>query len=433
MEIIDLYKHNVGFLIHYYRKKLDVSLDIFLKNNKTFYTQYCLSCNKCTNLETICSPKTLYKIENGLIPRSECVYYQLCEKLNKSIDLNHEILNNHYKFHIKIQSLLIDSLLNFSKSNLCKIKTLLVQHQSYRHLIFFNEIFNFYCDFIDFKLEQKLPNSKNIEIYLYLKNFINEVDKKLILLLFYEIKWKINLSQSALDNIVLECHSFIDDPLFYSFKLDSICNNNLLNAYVYLEQNEFSEFDKKNPVDQYYLLNHLAYIQLNSSAFDNAYISINKCINIMKDNDDCFSKPTILACYKKLGIICFQLNKYNESVSCFQKVINNNLSIGINYSLFFHSLEKLHDFDTINEMINKIDINHFSNYDEKTILIYYKMKYTSKNLSKYHLSELEDYICINIKPLIPTLGSIQNHIFLSDLKWLISKTNNYKKLFIFQK
>lgn len=84
-------------------------------------------------------------------------------------------------------------------------------------------------------------------------------------------------------------------------------------------------------------------------------------------------------------------------------------------------------------MINKIDINHFSNYDEKTILIYYKMKYTSKNLSKYQLSELEDYICINIKPLIPTLGSIQNHIFLSDLKWLISKTNNYKKLFIFQK
>ena len=66
---------------------------------------------------------------------------------------------------------------------------------------------------------------------------------------------------------------------------------------------------------------------------------------------------------------------------------------------------------------------------ERKITIYYKRKYQSEPLTKKQMSELEDYICEEIKHFLNRMGDLLKNIFLDDLLNYVEKTSNYKKLY----
>lgn len=333
-----------------------------------------------------------------------------------------------------IQESLIHYLSDFSKSNLCKLKLLIEQQlKILNNHIYFSEIYNLYIDIIDFAVASKKPNIKNLDIYVFLKDITETNDKKLILYYLYEISFKI--SNNLLDRkaIALQCSNYLDEPLFYKMKLHAKSNGNFLDAYVYLAGKELPTINNLNVNHKYCLYNQLAFIQLNSNAYESSYETTKLCLNLVETYPDSFSDIQLLETYKKLGIICYTLHKYEEVVQYLLKPIEAGSTIGANYALFFHSLEKLNTITTIKNILNMIDLNKIGNQNEKIVLVYYKMKYETNELTKNRMCDLEDYICLNLGPALKNIGEIHEQIFFDDLKFYISKTANYKKLFTFQK
>lgn len=73
-----------------------------------------------------------------------------------------------------------------------------------------------------------------------------------------------------------------------------------------------------------------------------------------------------------------------------------------------------------------------SNDTIKYIIKYYSKKHKKTLLNKLEYSELEDYICedLNVNSL---KSGIYTQILHEELKFLVSKTQNYKKLLLYEK
>ena len=424
-------KEIIGRLIYYYRKKKNINIATFLKDNASFCKTNCTICKK-TIKSSICAPKTLRKIENGIVLDDECYYLRLCNQLGRKIKLNRSIISKIQIF----QNKLTDLLTCLSCPELSKLYTLIsLTLRKYTNSIYIEEILNLYLDTINFQLYRKIPEKRNMEIYYAIKDYVNETDKKIILLLLCHVQFKSPTAEYSKTRIIQECKQYFDDPLFYEIKiLDIAISHNSLNAYSLLKEYETEKMKNAPVYLQYIFFKTIALIQLNAKFYQASFDTMRKCL-ILIENNPIFNEYMLNKCYCQIGIICFQLGKYTDVTHYYLSVLDNNYFLGLNYCLLFYSLEQSNRAYEIKPIIDKIDFFSTNNQDNivKSLIIYYKIKYSKDLDDKNHLSELENIICEDLVKIIKVGGKIYTQILVSDLTSYISITCNYKKLFIFIK
>lgn len=421
-------KRMIGLLVFYYRKKLDINLDEFLYNTGKYYSDNCIACNLCSNSVMICTPKTLYRIEKGCISKNECYYHRLAEKLDKEFIVDRKIYNRLHQY----ESCLIDYLVNFSKKKLSKLESLIdTDLLKYSNMIYISEKLNLLKDIINFKLYRLSPDKDKIELYLYMKDHFEDPDRKLLLLFLYDIRFRLKTFNIDYETIINECNDHNDDPLFYRIKLANIAQMNYLDAYPRLKNEETNNIENLNNYQKYSLYEYLAFVELNANSYEKSYISMQKCIDILDESQD-FSDYHKISCYKQMGKISFLLEKYEDVIKWYSIILDQNESIGLNYSLLFYSLEKTNQEELIRNILDNVNLSKTKTISEKKILLYYKKKYMFKKQTKQQIIELEEYICEEIKPLLKNLGSMHKSIFSDEIKKLVSITGDYKKIYLFE-
>ena len=421
-------KRMIGLLIYYYRKKLDISLDVFLHNTGKYYTENCIDCNLCNNMEMICTPKTLYRIEKGFFSKNECYYHRLAENLGKEFVSDKRIYDRLTQY----ENSLINYIVDFSKKKLNKLKELIdIDLLEYANVVYISEKLNLMKDIINFKLYRISPDKEQIELYVYMKNNFEDTDKKLLLLFLYDIRFRLENFNIDYESLINDCSTYINDPLFYRVKLANVAQQNYLDAYPILKNELDTNLVNLNNYQKYSLYEYLAFVELNAKAFDKSYVTMQKCIDILEESQD-FSDYHKISCYKRMGIISFSLEKYEDVIKWYTIILEQNESIGLNYSLLFYALEKTNQEEKIKNILDNVNLSKTKTISEKKILLYYKKKYIYKKQTKQQIIELEEYVCEEIKPLVRNLGEMHRNIFLEELKKLVSITCNYKKIYLFE-
>ena len=419
-------KKIIGILIGFYRKKLDVKLAFFLINKKNYYHEYCLACKKCENTERICSPKTLYQIEKGFVIKNECFYYRLCENINKKLIFNKAILKKLDNY----RELLYNSIVDFSKQTLFSLlKEIESDILKFKNTIYIEERLTLYRDVINYKLKRIIPSHESVEIYVLLKDNLAIEDEKIILLLLYDISYKIKNNLIDRDKIISESKKYYKDPLFFRMMLFS--NVDISIAYSLFEKYEADNFTQLNLYQKYTLYEYISFIDINYNCYEKGYHNLKKCIEIIKEGAD-FSDYTIKNCSRQMGIVCYLLNKYYESIEYFYSILKyKQFSIGLNYVLLFNCLEKTNQVNKILKIIEEINIATLKNKNEKLIMIYYWKKHLVKKHTKPQIAELEDFICEELVNIVVVGGELYERIFKEDLRQYVSITKDYKKFFSF--
>lgn len=417
-------KRIIGKLIYYYRRKRNLKIDSLLYNKGSYYFNFCQDCNKCKKTERICSIGTLYKIEKGeTLVKNECYYYRLCENLNKKYDFDEKMFMRLKEY----QELLYGNLLHFSKNNLKSISTRLEKDLViYKNSIYISEVLSLYLNMVNYMLYKKVPEKQLIDVYIYLKKHVNELDKKIILLLlFYMSKEFVHTGIDRKETID-ECAVYFDDLLFYDVKLSNIVDKNFLESFSILEEEGKKEL---NEYQQLIVAKYKGYVYLNSGLFENCYDQLTKCLNILTNSTN-LSDIEHLECFRRLGIVCFVLGKHDECINYYKKVLDANISLGINYCLYFNALEVRNRKEEIISVLSRINnIIDNKNMNEKIVLDYYREKYLHGELTKERIQILEKYILYSIKPIFEIMGVLQKKIFISDMKDYVKRTGNYKFLY----
>lgn len=420
-------KSIIGYLLYFYRKQQKIDIANILYNNGEYYKKYCLNCDRCKNKTQICSFKTLKKIESGNIVKRECIYYRLSENINKKVTFNRFL----YSKLDKIQSLVYNSLCENSYTKLITAsETLTLEIQYFKNHLYFEELLNLYNDLITLHIKYEYPNEDMINCYLFLKDKLSDNNKKLLLMLLYKTRFGTNKIFNGWNEILIDIHKYLDDPLYFPIKIQEISSNNsLLDSYIILKKILENDENLTN-YKRFILYNQIAYIEFNLYAFDDACISMNKCIEIIKISD--FPSITNKKAYRQIGMIYFMMNKFEETITYLQMAKSDkDDTLGIQAVLLYKSLEKTNKINVLKEIINSIDISKLKNEVEKKITIYYKIKYAKEKLTKSTLNELEEYICDEIKPIVFVMGDLFKNIFLDELLQYTSQTSNYKKLFLY--
>lgn len=421
-------KNIIGYLIAYYRKSKKINANEFLYNKKKFFQDNCISCKKCKNSDIVCTFRTLQRIENGEVTKKECIYFRLCENLDLKVIFNRNVF---LELEQLSQTLYFALIQHYPAQMQELFNTLYLKLKKYHHYIYINEILMLYYDILNFSLNLIIPNNEHIQLYVYLKDKFNGLNHKLLLMFLYELS---NNAKSLFDfhsDLLSECNNYFDDPLFFSIKLDSISNKSQLIAYSDLLslKNHEEEF---NIYQKYLLYNTLAFIELNTNAYNQAYDTMNICIQLLK-NKDYFEPAIIKRTFRQMSTITFALEKYQETIYYLleaKKIISDTL--GVQITFLFYSLEKTNQLDKLKELLENTNIAQLSE-KEKAFFLYYKMKYAQKNLTKKQMSDLEEYICYDLKPSIFMMGRMFKKIFLEDLLYYVSQTSNYKKIYLFEK
>lgn len=414
----------IGKILAYYRKQNNQKLQSFLYNKGKFYNENCVTCNLCKNSEMICSPKTLLKIENGEESiKKECFYHRLCEKFELKFNLNHTMqfkINNY-------RSLLIENIVNFSKIKLKQLgANIELELQKNSNIIYYTDILLLYLSVINYKLYRKITlDDKTINLYVYLLDVINEMDKKIILLCLFDMSYRVSLDSLNRDKIIELSMPYLDDPLLYKIKMTHISSMNYIDAYEHFHDEEM-KIDTLANYQIFTLLQYKAFIYFNSGNFEKSYDLLEESLRVSSIDD--FSDYDVLSCYKKLAIICFVLKKYREAIKYFELNLKYENSLGTNYVLLFYSLEVENKSDRILEIINNIKVEEIRNDLEKMLLKYYKMKYEKDFNYKENAKWLEEYITKNIVPLFDEIGLLHRRVFIHDLRKLVKITGQYKNL-----
>lgn len=359
--------------------------------------------------------------------KKECYYHRLSENLGKAFIIDKQ----PYKQCLQYETNLIECLTVFSKSKLCELETLInIDLEKYSNAIYISEKLHFMKDILNFKLYKVSPKKERMALYLYLMNFLENNDKKLLYFFLYEIRYRLKDFSIDSETITKKCMEYINDPLFYRMKLAHFSQQNNLDAYQALKNEELFHYDSLNSYQKYSLHEFMAFIEFNAQSYDRSYSSVKKCIEILKQSHE-FDDSHLNTCYKHMGKISFFSGKYDEVIQWFSLVLDKSESIELNYVLLFHALEKTNQKDEIIKTLDSIHLSNTKTITEKKFLLYYKLKYKNSNLSKLQITELEDFICDEIKPLLVNLGTLYRTIFLEELKEYVRITSNYKKLYLF--
>lgn len=420
-------KRIIGFLISYYRKINEINANEFIYNKKNFFQTNCISCKKCKNSDIVCTFRTLQKVENGIVTKKECVYFRLCENLDLEVDFNRNIFTKIDNLSDTIYSALIEHSLAQMQKLFASIGSDLKKYHNY---IYVNEMLMLFYDILNFSLNSTVPSNEHIKLYVYLKDKFIGVINKLLLMFLYELSNSSIYLNSASDDLLVECSQYYDDPLFFSIKLHNIGNMNPLDSYPKLLSLKNCE-DELNIYQKYLLCNNLAFVELNTRAYDKAHETMKICIDLMQ-NEAYFNSATIKNTYRQMATIAFALKKYQETIYYLQearKYVSD--SLGVQITFLFYSLERTNQVDLLKEILENINVAQLSE-KEKVFFLYYKMKYAQKNLTKKQMSDLEEYICNDLKPFINIMGRLVKNIFLEDLRFYVSNTKNYKRIYSFE-
>lgn len=420
-------KKIIGKLIKHYRKQNSFYVNDFIYEEDEYYQNNCLNCNACKNPSRICSKNTLYRLEDGNEIQNECIYYRLAHKLGKKVILN------RMDFYLKLEAyrnLLIDSLIDFSKSKIINLEAQ-VTHDlyTYENTLYIGEILLLYKSIIQDKLYSTKIEKKDIQMFLSIKEYLNEDDKKLLVYYLYTGSFKREEFGIKFKELSLESQKYINDPLFYQVKLDNINKQNhlvALNDFVY---NEIPKVESLNQYQKYRLYYALEYALTNSGAFDEAYKILIKAKDIAISTD--FGDKTLKNCYLRLGFVSYCIEQYTETEKWMIKAFEMDHSISKNLAILCSALEKTKKYDTLKNVINLTDASKNKTIYGKKIFIYYKLKYEKKKLTKKDILILEDYICNEISPLLSKYGNIHKKIFEEDLIKYVRKTGNFHKYFEF--
>lgn len=416
-------KKIIGLLFAYYRKKSTFTLNDILRNEKHYCTD-CLLNIECKPKEKICTSATLYKIEKGIPAKNDCIYYQLCQKLEKTVDFNELISKRMNQIRDRLYECIISNSKKDTKQLLALVTKLL---NEYNDVIYYSERLTFYHDMLNYQLEGTLPNKKNVEMYLYLvKMEIDTVEKKLLLLFLFRLKF-IFEDIISISEILNQIEYFIDCKIMFEVKLYNITEEITIKNYLTL--NEIHECNLSSYFT--YLLNdNKAYLLLNTGGLNQAIDLLKENLSLIEKNDFC--DLTKINCFRKTGIILYSKKDYSEAIDCFNRVIDFSFDkLGTNFLLLFNALENENRLIEIPQFLNTIDINSIENKQVKAIIRYYSKKYENSFIDKKTMSELEDYICNDMIDLL-SYGQFYRTILLDDLKEYVSKTLNYKKLLVFE-
>ena len=428
MNLVDYEKEKriIGFLISYYRKLKRINANEFLYNRKNFFQDNCIVCKKCKNPDIVCTFRTLQKIESGEATKKECVYFRLCENLNLEVDFNRNIFTKIDDLSSRVYSVLIEH----SSAQMQKLfSSLELDLEKYHNYIYVREMLMLYYDILNLSLNLIVPSNEHMQLYLYLKDKFSDVNYKLLLMFLFELSDHTKFLLNYHNDLLTECSRYFDDPLFFSIHLQKIRNMNPLEAYSELSSLKSHE-DELNIYQKYMLYNNIAFVELNSDAYDKAYETMKICVDLMQSKAY-FNSATIKNTYRQIGTIAFALKKYQETIYYLQearKYISD--SLGIQITFLFHSLEKTNQLDLLKEILENINAAQL-NEKEKQFFLYYKMKYAQKSLTKKQMSDLEEYICNDLKPTIDIMGDLVENIFLEDLRFYVSNTKNYKRIYSF--
>ena len=277
-------KRMIGHLIKYYYKNSNFTLEDFINGNDEHLKTMCNTCNKCSKPERICSKNTLYRLFDGSIVSNECIYYRLANKLNKQVILDRYDIYNKLK---EYGNLLYENLVNLSATNLEKLELLItLDLEKYQNVLYVYEILSLYLNVIKDKLYPGYtPNKEEIEMYNFIKEFIDESNKKIILYYFYTGIFNRGNFGINYNETYNESEKYIDDPLFYERKLDCVYYVDQLSAYDFLNNEEISRHKSLNPYQKYCLYRKYQIVQINSEAFTDAYKSLLKCYEILETSD----------------------------------------------------------------------------------------------------------------------------------------------------
>ena len=420
-------KKIIGFLISYYRKENGLSVERILHNKKIHYEQYCLECTRCKDKEMICSNKTLRKIENGELVKNDCIYYRLSENLNKSICFQRSTYSLIYRLRVMIYENLID----FSYTKLSKIlSTLTLEMTKHRNEIYVYEILSFYHDLMTYRTHGTLPETEQLNLYLYLFEKVEGVDSKLMSSFLYNISLQIN-QLYVKRNQFIENHlnDLEDDPLFFQIKVMRIADQDLLDAYFDIHHEMKQSL---NLYQKYILYNYKGYVEMNTRDYKRAYETMRVCLQMIEEGAD-FGPYITQGILRRIGMISFYLKDYEKTIEYLDRALMNEVTmLGMQAVFLYRSLEKTKQTDRLKALLNQIHLDNIQNEMERKITIYYKRKYQSEPLTKKQMSELEDYICEEIKPFLNRMGDLLKNIFLDDLLNYVEKTSNYKKLYLYE-
>ena len=419
-------KYIIGLLIKYYRKNKNIKVVNLLTRKNSNEYEFCIDCDKCKNRKAICSTKKLYAIERGDVATKDCYYNSLAANLDKQVIFDRRMSNRLINYRNNLKNVLIEC----SKSKLNKLLIMINKDiNKYKNVLYFEDMLSIYLDIINYYLYHIVPSDDSIRLSLYLLEIVDDEDKKIFACFLYEISFRVSNHLIDRDNIKKYCEKYVNDPLLLKYKLEQIVSQNYLDAFESIVEMEKIAV---NMSDYQYccLLEYKAYVLMNAESYEKSYCTLKKCIDIALSKKD-FSDYVVINYYGKLGVICFLLEKYAETIESFSVLLSKAAPLGVNCSLLFYSMEKCGMEKQIKDVLKTIDISKKRRPFVEIIVNYYSMRYTEKQFEKNDFILLENMICEDVKPFLKTYGSIQKYIFTNDLKKLVEKTGNYKKYYKF--
>ena len=423
-------KSIMGILISYYRKNSGINIDTILHNKDKYFNDYCTNCLKCRDVETICSYKTFKKIESGGVVRNECIYYRLCENLKFNVCFERNVFEkmNH------LRNSIVNGLCNYSYSALSSLLSEICNEcNHYKNYFYIHDILELYYDIVNFTIYEKIPSAKKIDLYLFLRNKLNDTDNKLLISFLYNLSFYIPELIEYRHELLEECRKYYQDPLFLNVRLIDITSNNTLDAYYQINEIIYHEQHSFTTYQTFLLYDYLALVEMNGDAYERAYATMQICLEIINNGAD-FNPATIKKAYRQIGMITFCLQKYEESIEYFLKAkqLHQLSSLSIQTLLLYKALEITNQKDRLRSLLAESKLYPTENHVEKKINAYYYLKY-DQPFVKTQISLLEDYICSEMKPLANRMGKIFKDIFREELMEFIAITTNYKKLYLFEK
>lgn len=426
-KIFETEKRIIGQLIGYYRRKEHITIDTFLLNNTSYFNDYCLDCNKCHEKEFICDPKTLRKIEKGYVVSNECYYFKLCSHLGYTLILDRVLFKKINEYGNKIYTYLT----YYSYSKLKELYNKISQDlEKYPNVIYASEMLHLYYDILLLEIDEVIPNDQQIQLYYFLLDKVTSPNQLLILNLFEKMNHYNELISNNYPVIQEKYKSCYDDPLFFYSKLIHLSYNDLLNMHLKILDILKKDTNHLYIYQLFCILDTLAFVQFNLEAYNNAYETMLKCIALVENNLD-LNEKRLSNCYRKMGMITYELGKYKDTIAYFEKAMQYSSNLGMMVVLFINSLEKTGQIEKLKQMLYNKNIFIKKNKKEKIVWIYYLKKYSSKKLTKSQISELEDYICLELKQNIIKHSPIFEKIFREELLDWVSQTTNYKKIYLF--
>lgn len=398
---------SIGILIHFYRKELKLSLSSFTRN--------------IIDEKPICSIKTLVSIEKGNIHKIE-IYDELCKNIGKKLLMDMHLYNEIEEIKHKLIHSIEEMSLSEMKSILKTVYNLAITDKH----IYLYECLLLYKDILRYLVYNELPNIHDVQIFNALESNIDEENRKLILYFLYRIS-NINTMNIDRQYIIDQCAPYLDDPLFFSRKLTSICSTeSLFNAYH--KYNEIKETQKLNLYQSAYLNYMISYCFLNGNSKKEAYDVLKEEIKRIPAN----YFPCNLECqfYMGFGVAAHAIEKYDEAVEYFYKVLQiDRLKLNYNYLLYFDSLEKLNRIDVLLDTLSNTNLSNFQNELVQQIFFYYRIKYQDNISEKVKYALLEKSISVDLASIL-AFGEGYERVLMSELNSIISVTKNYKALYL---